>query len=317
MVAADGTVEVDRIGGNALWAAMGARLAGGRPRVVAVVGDDFPASVVELLVDRGCDVRVRRNGNPVGLRVSYSYDEAGVRTQPADPRRTAGLPADVRARVIDTTTKPAIRSAALPEPGDLDGADNELAPGLRPGWHLGVLPLDRFDALVGAVAGRGGYVQADCPDRNELREGGEEALRDTLPLVDVFLPSTSDTAVFAPGRPPAETLDRFRALGARTVVLKCGEDGVIVEPGDGQRERWRVPAVTAIRVIDTVGCGDAFAGAFGVDFARTGDLLSAACAGNAAASFAAEVRAPLDLLTASSDEYATRRDALHPRIEPI
>ncbi len=308
VIASDGSAELDRVGGNALWAAMGARIAGGRPRVTAVLGDDFPETVLALLADAGLDLAVRRNGRPLGLRVSYSFDDAGARTQPADPRRVAALPLGRRERVIDTTGQTEVRRAALPTVADLEAADHALPADTRAAWHFGVLPLDRFAELVRNVAGIGGFVQADCPDRNELRERGTDVLAETLPLVDVFLPSTSDTDVFAPGASARELLDRFHALGARATVLKCAEDGSLVSvAGGADRSTWHVPAALIDATVDTVGCGDVFAGALLTELARGADLVSAACAGSAAASFGAAVRSPLELLDVDSAEFARRR----------
>ncbi|MCB2654522.1 hypothetical protein KQ768_15260, partial [Listeria monocytogenes] len=81
------------------------------------------------------------------LRVSYSFDDAGARTQPADPRRVAALPLGRRARVIDTTGQTEVRRAARPTGADLEAADHALPADTRAAWHFGVLPLDRFAEL--------------------------------------------------------------------------------------------------------------------------------------------------------------------------
>jgi sugar/nucleoside kinase (ribokinase family) len=45
------------------------------------------------------------------------------------------------------------------------------------------------------------------------------------------------------------------------VAATAGAEGVLVVPGDGDRESERVPAF-AIDVVDTTGCGDSFSAGF-------------------------------------------------------
>lgn len=290
IVYADGRYETDRLGGNALWAAMGARATGLLPRVHAVVGADYPDAALQRLRSLGFDISsVRRTSAPTGVRVTFSYGADGSRRQPASDESLAMVPGPARARFIDTTRQHEVMLSSQPDATDLA----EDATTAASSWHLGLLPAARYRELVDRLAGHCGYLQADCPARFELRRDGLGVLHDTLHLLDVFLPSTSDTDVFLPELGRAELVPLFHRLGARTVVLKCGEHGAVVsERGRGS---WQVPVFPGVDAIDATGAGDVFAGAFAAELSMTGSLVRAACAGAAAASFAAAVQSPLDL----------------------
>ncbi len=54
---ARGTTTGPQVGGSALYAAIGVWLAGGKPRIVARVGEDYPAHLLEDLEARGLCTR--------------------------------------------------------------------------------------------------------------------------------------------------------------------------------------------------------------------------------------------------------------------
>lgn len=308
----DGSAQTERLGGNALWAALGTLAAGGRPVTHSVVGQSYPSYALSELTAAGVDVSsVRRGSSPTGLRVSYSYAADGTRTQPADPSALTVLAPEVRSRFLDTTRRGEGDLDSLPTTGDLCLSDTRDIVGTaaeprEPGyWHLGLLPLDRCTELAGYLAARGHHVQADCPARNELRTVGTGPLAQLLPHLNTFLPSTSDTGVFSPGSSPAELITEFHRLGARSVVLKCGDRGALLSEAPGTTV-WHIPIYPEPHAGDPTGCGDVFAGAFLTARARDRPLLDAACLGAAAASLATTAREPLDLTTVDPSEVLRR-----------
>ena len=56
VVLADGTTRMGQAGGAVLYSALGATLWGARPGLVSVVGNDYPAKVLEELRQRGADL---------------------------------------------------------------------------------------------------------------------------------------------------------------------------------------------------------------------------------------------------------------------
>lgn len=83
------------------------------------------------------------------------------------------------------------------------------------------------------------------------------------------------------------SLDLIAAAGAKgLVILTLGEDGALVIPPTGEPEH--IPAVS-VRVVDTTGAGDAFAGAFLATWLNGADALEAARYGIAAGSLMVSV----------------------------
>lgn len=79
-------------------------------------------------------------------------------------------------------------------------------------------------------------------------------LRKVLPFVDVFLPNQDEAEVILGVRDPVVQAEKFRQLGARTVVITMGGDGAVLV---SDRERYRA-GVFPVPFVDGSGGGDAF-----------------------------------------------------------
>ena len=130
-----------------------------------------------------------------------------------------------------------------------------------------------------------------------------EAFLAALSVVDVFSPSLQEIASIAGGYAGAEPVDEeffewlcnhfilggndiFQEKG--TVIVRTGDRGCFIK--NKRLKRWLPGYHPSSKVVDAVGAGDAFLGAFGVNLQTVNDkeLLCAACAGNIGASFAVE-----------------------------
>lgn len=299
VVTPDGEALPAKPGGNALWSAMGAYVAGQVPGVVARVGTDYPAEVLDRLAGAGFDlgtlIRLDRR-HPV--RVSYAHRHDGSRIQPVPPEMIAHLSPGARAEFVDTTHSPETLVEGAPLPQDIPARWPETIGH----WHLPLLPLARHRALVAALSQARGCLQTDCPTRQALFDDPFGKLRATLPGIDVFLPSTSDFDVIAPALDPMQVLRLLRENGARTLVLKAGAGGVFVLDGVRLLHMAAYPG----RPVDPTGAGDAFCGGFLVARSRGADPLDAAALGSACASFALDTADPLDLLDIDPAEVDRR-----------
>ncbi|MDJ0933084.1 PfkB family carbohydrate kinase [Breoghania sp.] len=166
---------------------------------------------------------------------------------------------------------------------------------------------------MGRPAGRAAFVQSDYPARSDLLISPFAKLEETLPELDVFLPSTSDFDVITPGEPLESIFRDLCAAGVRTVVFKAGADGVLVQIGN---ELWQVPAYSG-DVIDPTGAGDAFCGGFLAEWSITGDLIEAAALGSAATSFAVATADPLHLAGVGPEQTRSRARDLHARVRKV
>jgi sugar/nucleoside kinase (ribokinase family) len=104
-----------------------------------------------------------------------------------------------------------------------------------------------------------------------------EVIRPTLPHLDYMLPSLEEARRITGREEPAEIARVFLDLGAKIVVIKCGEQGCYGT--DGERS-FTLP-VYAVRAVDALGAGDAWVGGFLTGVLRGWDLEECARFGNA------------------------------------
>lgn len=106
-----------------------------------------------------------------------------------------------------------------------------------------------------------------CSDRDATRERVERHVR----LTHVVKASAEDVAWLYPDTPLEEVVRRWTTLGPSLVVVTLGADGAVARQPGGDEVRVDAPTV---RVVDTVGAGDAFTSALLAGLARH-DLLAA------------------------------------------
>ncbi|GAA2229110.1 carbohydrate kinase family protein [Herbiconiux moechotypicola] len=295
----DGRPIVGKVGGNALWSALGAHIAGVSPRILTLVGTDYPSRVLSTLSGAGLDVSaVIPIDRPHPVRITFAHLADGGRVQPVPAEMIAHLPENVRAHFVDTTIDPATLRLGAPQGFQIP----EAWLGEVDHWHLPLLPLERHRSLVGRLTEASGTVQTDCPARSDLLGDPYGRLALTLPDIDVFLPSTSDFDVVAAGSPLPATIGLLQQAGARSLVVKAGPEGAFVVDGP---EIWRVPAHPDAPV-DPTGAGDAFCGGFLVGRALQNDPVAAAALGAASASFAVATEDPLELVEVDPEEVRRR-----------
>ena len=87
---------------------------------------------------------------------------------------------------------------------------------------------------------------------------GLNGIRHLIPQLDYFLPSDYEAMALTGSKTIPECAKMLRELGAGTVVIKCGADGVYVCSPDF---RGQIPAVP-VKPLDTTGAGDCFAAVF-------------------------------------------------------
>ena len=87
---------------------------------------------------------------------------------------------------------------------------------------------------------------------------GLNGIRHLIPQLDYFLPSDYEAMALTGSKTVPECAAMLRELGAGTVVIKCGGDGVYVCSPDYQGQ---IPAMP-VKPLDTTGAGDCFAAVF-------------------------------------------------------
>lgn len=305
VVTAEGRVLPQSFAGNAIYAALGARLWSDSVGVVARAGDNYPQACFDLLKDLGVDVAgIRRLPQPHGRNMAFFYRADGSRTRQASPEVLAALPPAERDRFIDTTLQPDAREKWFAFSPDVEDAPSGWWPGLR-GVHCPAIPMARQARIVSSAKSRHGgkiWAQVDSPWQDKAaQEPAEEAA--LLSEVDAVLPSEADLDDLLPGATRHAAVKALLHAGARRVVLKRGADGCDIYGHDGRTVH--IPTV-AVDVVDLTGAGDAFCGGFLAGICTTGDVIAAARQGAVSASFAIERRGVEGLARADRREAADR-----------
>ena len=276
----DGTTAMRSLGGNALYAAIGAWLWRADVAIVTRVGRDYPQDLLVQLREAGLcvDGLVRRDSHYI--RQWQLYDVEGGRVYV--PLRSAPSYADM-----------------TPRPSEVPAA---VAEGVV-GGHVAPDPVELQGPLVEWLKSKGARVTLD--PHGDWIAGHMSEWRALLPMVDVFLPSREEAEIFLGHWPGAMRAARALAdLGAGTVCLKLGAAGCIVyETITGLTREYRS---VAKRVIDTTGCGDAFCGAFLAGWGGTGCSARGVSQGLVAAAIVAADYGATGALRADREEVTRR-----------
>ncbi|GGB46563.1 2-dehydro-3-deoxygluconokinase [Roseibium aquae] len=151
------------------------------------------------------------------------------------------------------------------------------------GITMAILPDEgraRVLDTLRSCAGHGALVVFDPNLRPRLWSSEAEMTRWTMKAAaeaDLVLPSFADEAQHFQDVDPAATACRYLDNGAGIVVVKNGDEPVLVETRDG--EHVEVQPAPAGVVVDTTAAGDSFNAAFIVEFGQGKGLAAAARAG--------------------------------------
>ncbi len=252
-------------------------------RVVAVVGEDFPA-----------EHRARFEGRAIDL--------SGLETGAGRTFRWRGEYAAELGHAHTLETQLNVFSTFHPR---LD-AHHRDAPyvflaNIDPDLQLEVLSQMRKPKLV--LSDTMNYWIARKPDR----------VLEVLRRVDVALLNEEEARALAGETLLVRAADRLLDQGAKAVIIKKGEHGALYRD---RETRYLTPAFPVEALRDPTGAGDSFAGGFLGWLARTGDadgnaVCQALACGTTMASLAIEDFSPRRLVETSQEEIAGRVELLH------
>ncbi len=260
VVLPDGTERPGCTGGDALYAALAARLFEPSAEMVAPVGTDLPNRMRSEILGAGfsLDGLTPRDRPTLHNRVAYRAD--GGRTWTlysgqADFHILSPTPENIPERY---------RSADA--------------------FLILAMTLEAQEGLVPALRRMGAGLIALDPQEDYIL-GAESRVQDLVAQVDIFMPSEEEVRRLLGHDDFFAAAKHFAALGPKIVVVKRGADGCLVYERDADRTT-EVPAFPVAEVLDTTGAGDSFCGAFMASLILSpGDVLRAARAGAVAASY--------------------------------
>lgn len=172
-------------------------------------------------------------------------------------------------------------------------AASRLRPGDFPDWNASfvhasgismAISASACDAVLAAFQNAKGKIAFDSNLRLKLwpLERAREMIGAAAAMADYFFPSIEDARPLSGKDDVDSNLAWAHALGAKTIFLKLGAEGVIVS--DGTR-RERIPGIK-VKAVDATGAGDCFCGATLARLAAGDSIWEAARYANAAAALA-------------------------------
>ena len=229
------TIETPRerkekiVGGSCTYCSLAASFFT-RPGIVAVVGQDFPKSMLAFFKKRGIDLaglKVVRGGKTFHWQGRYGQDP----NQRETVRTDLNVFSDFRPEIPDSYRKAGILFLANIDP-DLQETIFEQVEKPR---------LTAMDTI-------GLWIQSK-----------PEALLRVLRKVDVFFANDEEARMLTGETNLVRAAKRLREMGPRFVILKKGEHGALVF---GPDIVFGLPARPCEDVVDPTGAGDSFAGGF-------------------------------------------------------
>lgn len=296
LITHDGQAHVGLVGGNAVYAAVGAALwsdVADHVGIWARRGTNYPHAWLDELTAHGLDASgIIEVAGEQDHRTFFAYTPQGARvdTEPTRHFARVGLPLPPALEGYIHST-PGQDNPNVYEPLALRASDWPAAWNSAAAVHFSPLALATHLNVPAMLRAQGvAQITVDPGERYMIPQRAS-FIRRLLPHIDAFLPSDMEIrSLFGPDVAPAEAARRLCDWGAPLVVVKLGPNGVLLQPGpDG--EPLRVPAFYAPddpHVVDVTGAGDAFCGGFMVGLARTGDPMAAAQMGTVAASLVLE-----------------------------
>lgn len=308
-----------RLGGNAVYAAVGARVWTERVGIVGRVGSNFPAAWFKQLEAKGIDtglVKTLEDPQPSITFYAYLSLEERVDTNPRMHFARIGHPMPKELTGYESST-PGQDSRTEFFPLSVRPEDLHPLTDSPKGAHLAPAEFLTHTTLPFQLKANGVGVLTLDPSLRYMTPDFRNDLPKLIQGLDAFLPSEMEAnSFFAPRQPDIwEMAETLGEMGTRFVVIKRGAGGQIVFDRD-TRARWKIPAYPA-NVRDVTGAGDSFCGGFIVGLVETGDPVEAALRGCVSASLTVEGTGALYALGAAPGLPQSRLEALRSRVRKI
>lgn len=207
--------------------------------LVAVVGDDFSQEHIDFLESRNIDLRglKREAGKTFHWKGRYGFDLNEAETL------------DTQLNVFQTFS-PQI-------PAEYAAAEYLILANIDPELQLEVLDQVKNPKVIA------------CDTMNFWISSKPEVLKKVISRVDFFIINEGEARQLTGEVNLVKAARAILAMGAKNLIIKRGEYGVLLFSGDGI---FAAPAYPLESVFDPTGAGDTFAGGFMGYLASTGNF---------------------------------------------
>lgn len=311
VISAEGEARLNQIGGNAVYAACGARMWTDQVQLLAKAGENYPQVWLDELARHGIlSTYVVRVPGWQEMRTFYAYIDQKTRVD-QDPeihfaRIGQPLPQELEGYIFS------IMDTKDPD-SPLVFRGKDVPPVKADAIHLAPLALTTHRELT-EVFRRQPEIQITVdPGEYELTPDSEADIKAYCSQIDAFLPSELEMGLLLDTEDAYEAAEIFASWGAPLVVIKRGPDGCLLYERDARRFTT-IPAYP-VQVKDVTGAGDSFGGAFTVGLKKTGDPVQSVLMGTVAASFTIQGYGALYSLDAARHEVARRLSDLAQQVK--
>ena len=318
-IAPAGEIHLRELGGNALYAAVGARLWTQPIGLVTRVGENFPADWLSTIAARGIDTGgVRIIPGRQDTRTFYAYLSLEERSDTDPVSHFARIDQPLPPELADYSSSTDGQESRTTF-GPLAVRPADVPPHYRQALAFHLAPYDFVVHQTLPVTLRQAgvrFVTLD-PSLRYMQPSYEADVRHLVHRLDAFLPSEMEVRSFFRDQPCDlwQAAEAFGAMGAKMVVIKLGARGQYVYETDS-RKKWHVPAYPA-KVRDVTGAGDAYCGGFLVGLTRHQDAVQAALHGTVSASLVIEGMGALYALDCTPGLAEARRQSLHDSVRQM
>lgn len=274
-----GQLFLERCGGDALYAAIGARVWEAVPTVVCRIGNNYPESELQKLPELGIKTSlIRVDSNDI--RNWALYEPGGARQ--FINHLSSGMNADMSIH------------------GD-EIAEDTLA---ADGYHVAPMPTEQQQSVIHRLNGRG-LISWDPYFNSLLDATGRKMAYELLEYVDLFLPSKEEAVAIFQSDDITEAARSFADAGPKVVAIKMSNRGSLVYE-KSTNAFFHIPVYPSV-IIDPTGAGDSYCGGFLAGYMKTGDAVAAACYGTVSASYVIEY---VDALMTFDADFSTAANRL-------
>lgn len=235
-------VRVERtMGGAANYSALASAIFDIEQAVVSVVGEDYPASFLQILSEREIDI------TQVEKRVGKkTFFWSGRYYENMNERETL-------------ETQDGVLQNYIPKlPSHFLDASFVLLGNQHPQLQLEV--LDQFVAPPSLIV---------SDTMNYWIDHSFEQLKEVIQKTDVLTVSDQEAFAITQEKVLLKAVEKLQQMGVTYIIIKRGEHGAMLFHED---KSFYTPALPLCKVCDPTGAGDTFAGGFVGYMAQTGDI---------------------------------------------
>lgn len=229
------------VGGSATYVGLSAAKLGQKPKLIAVVGDDFPQTAIDMLKQNNFDLEgleVKKGEKTFFWSGKYHFDMNSRDTLVTELNVLAGFDPEMPASYQDC------EYLML----------GNLAPAIQ-------------QKVINSMTKRPKLIVMDT--MNFWMDIALEELKQTISMVDVVTVNDEEARQLTGEYSLINAAHKILTMGPQFLIIKKGEHGALLF----DKERmFFAPALPLADVVDPTGAGDTFAGGFIGYIAKTGDI---------------------------------------------